>query len=127
MQPEQSLDADALAQEVVNAWGMNVTAGNAERLSAGFKALFEKACAYRDAKKIADNRRTYNALTTQEQLMNKLRGRNFWTRIAVSTKPSTRNRATVPRNVCLHSTSRQRCLAGNEFPRIAVPAATHNR
>jgi hypothetical protein len=66
MQPEQSLDADALAQEVVNAWGMNVTAGNAERLSAGFKALFEKACACRDAKKIADNRRTYNALTTQE-------------------------------------------------------------
>jgi hypothetical protein len=61
LQPEE--DADKLAQDVVNAWGINVTAGNAELLSTEFKALFEKVEAYRFARKIADNRREHNILT----------------------------------------------------------------
>lgn len=59
-------DADVLAQNVVNAWAANVTAGNAELLSAEFKALFEKTCAYRDAKRVADNRREFRMLTKEE-------------------------------------------------------------
>jgi hypothetical protein len=35
--------ADDLAQEVVNAWGINARAGNAATLTRDFKALFEIA------------------------------------------------------------------------------------
>jgi hypothetical protein len=69
MEPEtgpQSSDADRLAQEVVNAWGVNMQAGNAKLLSPRFRALVDKACAYRDAKRIADNRREFNMLTDEE-------------------------------------------------------------
>jgi hypothetical protein len=58
--------ADELAQEVVNAWGGNVSAGNAARLSPDFKALFEKTCRYRDAKQLADNHRQFNALSEKD-------------------------------------------------------------
>jgi hypothetical protein len=58
--------ADELAQEVVNAWGQNVAAGNACYLTAEFKALFDKTCLYRDAKMVADNRREFNMLTERE-------------------------------------------------------------
>lgn len=64
MQAEEN--ADVLAQEVVNAWGVNVKAGNAELLSMEFNALFEKTCAYRFAKQVADNRREFGVLTDEE-------------------------------------------------------------
>jgi hypothetical protein len=75
MQPEQ--DADVLAQNVVNAWGVNVTAGNAELLSAEFKALFEKTCAYREAKRVADNRRELTMLTEEEAVEEKVTRNEF--------------------------------------------------
>jgi hypothetical protein len=66
MQAEGDVNADQLAQDVVNAWGANVKAGNGELLSGEFRALFEKTCAYRDAKRIADNRREHHMLTDRE-------------------------------------------------------------
>jgi hypothetical protein len=42
--------ADELAQEVVNAWAANMQAGNADSLTDDFKALFDKACRYREAR-----------------------------------------------------------------------------
>ncbi len=54
--------ADDLAQEVVNAWGINVDAGNAKLLTVDFKALFEITCRYRTARETADNRRQFNLL-----------------------------------------------------------------
>lgn len=51
--------ADELAQEVVNAWGLNTQAGNAATLTDDFKAVFDKACWYREAKRVADNRREF--------------------------------------------------------------------
>jgi hypothetical protein len=58
--------ADELAQDVVNAWGVNVSAGNSAYLTASFKALFDAADHYRTAKQIADNRREFNLLTEEE-------------------------------------------------------------
>jgi hypothetical protein len=75
MQPEQ--DADVLAQEVVNAWGVNVQAGNTELLSADFKGLFEKTCSYRDAKQLADNRREFNILTDEQAVKEQVTRREF--------------------------------------------------
>ncbi len=57
--------ADELAQDVVNAWGSNVSAGNASKLTPDFKALFETACRYRTAKQIADNHREFGMLSEQ--------------------------------------------------------------
>ncbi len=54
--------ADELAQDVVNAWGVNVDAGNAKLLTEEFKALFELTCRYRAARETADNRRQFNLL-----------------------------------------------------------------
>lgn len=58
-------DADRLAREVVNAWGINVQMGNA--LGAKFKALLEKACLYRTARRLADNHRKFNVMSEQEE------------------------------------------------------------
>jgi hypothetical protein len=58
--------ADALAQDVVNAWGINVSAGNSASLTESFKALFETAAQYRTAKQVADNRREFNLLSEEE-------------------------------------------------------------
>jgi hypothetical protein len=58
--------ADELAQHVMNAWGTNVSAGNAAYLTAEFKELFEKVCRYRTAKDTADNRREFKNLSEQE-------------------------------------------------------------
>jgi hypothetical protein len=55
--------ADKLAQDVVNAWGVNMQAGNGDMLSPDFKALLDKACQYRTAKSIADNHREFNILS----------------------------------------------------------------
>ncbi len=52
--------ADDLAQDVVNAWGVNVSAGNAKLLTADFNAVFELACRFRTARETADNRRQFN-------------------------------------------------------------------
>jgi len=49
--------AEELAQGVVNAWGVNMRAGNAAYLTDEFNALLDKACRYRDAKRDSDTRR----------------------------------------------------------------------
>ena len=56
-------NADTLAQEVVNACGINVTAGNAELLAPDFKALCEKAFIYRETKRLADNHREHGGVS----------------------------------------------------------------
>jgi hypothetical protein len=58
--------ADELAQEVVNAWGIQVDAGNAAHLTPDFKVLFEATCRYRNAKQLADNHREFNFLSERE-------------------------------------------------------------
>jgi hypothetical protein len=61
--------ADELAQEVVNAWGQ---AGNAAPLPTQFKNLFEKACLYRNAKRLADNHREHNVLSEEDAAKEKV-------------------------------------------------------
>jgi hypothetical protein len=61
-------NADTLAQEVVNAWGINVQSGNASLLTDQFKVLLDKACLYRNAKNVADNRRKFSMLSEQEEV-----------------------------------------------------------
>jgi hypothetical protein len=58
-------NADRLAQEVVNTWGINVQMGNA--MSVEFKALLEKACLYRSVRRIADNHRKFDVMSEQEE------------------------------------------------------------
>lgn len=58
--------ADDLAQEVVNAWGVNMQAGNAALLTDEFKSVFDKACRYRDAKEVADNHREFSMLSERD-------------------------------------------------------------
>ena len=77
MQAQKELNADQLAQDVVNAWGVNMNAGNGKYLSSGFRALFDKTCAYRDAKKVADNRREHNMLTDQEAAQERTTRKEF--------------------------------------------------
>jgi len=48
--------ADKLAQEVVNAWPMNMRADNTDSLTEDFKALFDKACRYRNARRATTRR-----------------------------------------------------------------------
>jgi hypothetical protein len=57
-------NADRLAQEVVNTWGMNVQTGNAA--SAEFRALVDKASLYRIARRLADNHRKFDVMSEQE-------------------------------------------------------------
>ncbi len=61
-------NADSLAQEIVNAWGINVQTGNASFLSDQFKVLLDKACLYRDARNLTDNHRKFNILNRQEEV-----------------------------------------------------------
>jgi hypothetical protein len=69
---EQYLEqADKLAQEVVNAWGVNVQAGNAVLLTAQFKVLLDNARRYREARKLADNHRQFNVLGEQAEAQEK--------------------------------------------------------
>jgi len=61
---EEYLDkADALAQDVVNAWGVNFQAGNNGFLAADFNDLLDKACRFRTIKRLADNHREFGMLT----------------------------------------------------------------
>jgi hypothetical protein len=55
-------DADKLAQDVVNAWGVNMQAGNGDLLSPEFRLLLDKACRYRTARSTAENHRQFNVL-----------------------------------------------------------------
>ena|SRR6266853_1524756 len=63
---QREFDVSPLAQDVVDAWGTVMQGGKGDALSADFKALFEKASAYRSAKRIADNHREHNKLTKEE-------------------------------------------------------------
>jgi hypothetical protein len=47
--------SDTLAQDMVNAWGVNMQTGNGPLLSAGFREVFETTCQFRTAKMIADS------------------------------------------------------------------------
>src|SRR5260370_38298657 len=69
MQPLEAYleHANSLAQDVVNAWGVNVSAGNASDLTPEFKSLLDKACNYQTAKRIADNHREFGILTEGEE------------------------------------------------------------
>lgn len=69
--------ADELAQEVVNAWGVNMRAGNAAFLTDDFKALLDKACRYRDAKSDADNNRQFNMLSERDAAEEKATRQTF--------------------------------------------------
>lgn len=57
---------DEQAQEVVNVWGMHMGAGNGPFLTDDFKALFDRACCYRSAKRSADNHRKFNLLSEED-------------------------------------------------------------
>ena len=56
---ESDFDADPLAHDVVGVWR------TASGVSEGFKTLFEKMQAYRNAKAVADNRHKTKMLTAQ--------------------------------------------------------------
>lgn len=56
-------NAAVIAQDVVNAWGLNVQAGNRDSLTAEFLDVFEKACRYQEKKQSADFYRAHNALS----------------------------------------------------------------
>lgn len=58
--------ADEFAQNVVNAWGQNMRAGNGPLLSEDFKVLLDKACNYRQAKQLADNHREFGMLSAKD-------------------------------------------------------------
>ena len=58
--------AEELAQQVVDVWASNVGAGHGAHLTADFKALFEKANAYRNAKRVVDCHRESNCLSRSE-------------------------------------------------------------
>ena len=54
--------ADELAQAVLNAWGLNAITGRTADLPADFKALANKASAYKAAEHVADGAREAKAL-----------------------------------------------------------------
>lgn len=56
-------NAKKLAQEVVNAWGVNVSAGNANLLTDEFRALCDKTFPFHQIKRIADNHREHGGLS----------------------------------------------------------------
>jgi hypothetical protein len=58
--------ADYLAQEIVNAWAINVQAGIGADLTDEFKGVFDRACRYRDSKSLADNHRECNFLSERD-------------------------------------------------------------
>ena len=62
--------ADELAQEVLDAWVMNVRAGNANKLTADFKAMHDMACLYRDAKRLANNHRKFRDDLSESEASN---------------------------------------------------------
>jgi hypothetical protein len=63
---EYLTNARSLAQEMVNAWGVQVQAGNAASLTPEFLDIFEKACRYQQTTGPADFFRSRNALMSEE-------------------------------------------------------------
>ena len=63
---ENSERADELVEEVIKAWGQSMATGHATKLSAEFKAMFEKCRRYRDAKRVADMHRGLGMLSEAE-------------------------------------------------------------
>jgi hypothetical protein len=61
-----TIEADALAQDVVDAWENAIQGGVSDALSLDFRALFETCCIYRDARRVADNRRKFNLLSVEQ-------------------------------------------------------------
>ena len=61
-----TIEADALAQDVVDAWENAIQGGVSDALSVDFRALFETCCIYRDATRVADNRRKFNLLSVEQ-------------------------------------------------------------
>ena len=59
-------DAAVLAQDVVNAWGFSVQAGNRHLLTAEFSDVFDKACRYQERKQSADFCRACSALSEEQ-------------------------------------------------------------
>jgi cell division protein FtsB len=66
--PLKKEDVERDAQEVVNVWGLNMQAGNAASLTKEFKVLFELACRYQEASKLAQSHRLFDALSEQEAI-----------------------------------------------------------
>ena len=58
--------ADEFAQEVMHVWVTQMNAGNASALTDEFKNLSDRADDYVKAKRVADNHRTFNALSEEE-------------------------------------------------------------
>ncbi len=65
MQPQKDLDAERFAEDFVSDYVRNVKARNVP--CADSTALFEKACAYRDAKKVVDNQRAAHEIVTDQE------------------------------------------------------------
>lgn len=59
--------ADELAQEVVNAWGVNVRTGNSSALSDEFMSVFDLAYRYRKTKELVANHREFGTLSAAEE------------------------------------------------------------
>ena len=74
---ENSERADALAEEIIMAWGQSAAEGQTAKQSAKFKALFEKARRYRDAKQVADMHRGLSMLSETEATEEKSARRAF--------------------------------------------------
>jgi len=67
--------AHGLALEVIKTEGVSRQAGKLSSMQ--FKDLFDKACRYLDAKRVADNRREYLVLSVQEAMEEKESQREF--------------------------------------------------
>jgi hypothetical protein len=72
--------ADDLSQRVMETWGINVPTGNAAFLATQskaflttrFKALVDKACLYKNARRLADNHREHNVLSEDDEAEEKV-------------------------------------------------------
>jgi hypothetical protein len=64
VQPEEVVDADGLARELLDTWYARAKVGDSQ--SPEFLAVVDKACVYRDARHFADIYRSCNILTVQE-------------------------------------------------------------
>jgi hypothetical protein len=71
---------DEIVQQVINTWGMYTQTGHNQDLTPEFRKVFELACQYRDAKRLADNHREFNMLSE--------RGRRKGNRKARGVRPS---------------------------------------
>jgi hypothetical protein len=64
--------ADDLAQRAVETWEVNAQAGKASFLTTQFKVLVNKACLYKNARRLADNHRTHNVLSEEDEIEEKV-------------------------------------------------------